>query len=160
MFLWSPARMLSIWQTAGMSSLILRLVIYLFLLIARESAVLVSGCVCILNAGLVTDALQDASHDALLCIGNTFMIWNSHLWWKTWHHIWALNASKRGNAIAIRSYGEAMSDFPVASKIITSRTVGSKNAFILVLDTEEELIKWEGGNIYCSQMLYPKNVHI
>lgn len=91
-----------------LSFLVLKLVIYLF--ITRVSVLLISGCVCILKARLVTGALQGSSHSALLYMGNTFMIWNFHLWQKTWHQIWVLNASKWGNTVAIRSYGKAMSD--------------------------------------------------
>jgi len=94
----------------------------MYLFILRDSAVLISGCICILNDGLVTDALQGPTLNALLYMGNTFTIWNFYFWWKTWHHIWALNARKWGNTIAIGSYSDAMSDFPMASKMIPSRT--------------------------------------
>lgn len=126
---------------------------WLFIYVARVSAVFINGHICILNAGVATGALQGHSHNALLHMGNTFSSLVEDLASRL-----ALDASKWGTQVVGRTYGEAMSGFPMASKIIT-KSVGSKSACILV-PCAEELFKWKEGNIYRSQMLYPKNVHI
>lgn len=64
---------LPIWQTPAM---LCSLWVSLFALIATESIVFVRVCIALLNDRLVTDALQGPSHNTLLYMWNTFIIWN------------------------------------------------------------------------------------